>query len=492
MPNVNNSVNFRFGTEATLPETRDADTLYFITDTARLYVGETEYSRPVQVGTGSPQGSVKCAPQTLYLQDTGSSQTLWYNRTGAVNGWETVSSFDNLMFLAKEAETTTEVESILAGQIYLFEDWVRLKTVTGSSDPSSYLSLLDSSKACTLIGGNATDNQYATALSVYKWNRKVIELSIGQSLPSSWSTQNSYDPLGVLFVVQPTDSVKQYCLCVHRTQTSTQFYQPVYIELSTQDQLQQLKEQSILSFTNDPTSEDEGVLNQVIYSLESNSFFKCTQISDNSYTWSLLHTTANVTFWDYATTGANNGKVPNTFPGELGDLVVMTHDALSHMTIEGGDVWQCYRISWANTGPEPEKTYSWRKINDGVHCLWSTAVPDVNFDSDKWTIVYCTVQGDTRAYQLTDIEQVPNPDYDPEQDPEEDAYFDRYHWTRLLTADDYKHVLLTFSADPVSGQTSQGANYGELNQLGFSTSSNKFFQCTQCNIISSYPFNAEE
>ena len=490
MPNVNNLVSFRFGAEADLPENRSSDTLYFTTDTLRLFVGDSEYTRPVQTGVDSPLDEVSCTEKSLYIQDTGVSQTIWYNATGNATDWISISSFDNLMALATEAQSTSDVAAIKAGQIYRFQDWVRLKTVTGSSSASSYLSLLDASKACTLIGSGVTDNQYATALSVYKWNRKVVELSSSQNLPTSWSTINSYDPLGVIFVKTVSQDEKRYYLCVHRDQTSSQFIQPVYVELSTYDQLQALKEQSVLTLEEDPTSSDAGVVNQIVYSISSNTLFKCTAAS-STYTWERLHTSANVTYWDYATSSSHNNKVPDDFPGEVGDIVVITPEQVSNTAIVGGNIWQCYQVSYSTTTQNPDKIYLWKKINPGIRCYWVTDVPTSSSEGDLWDVVYVTVLGKTRSYQLINIIETtsPNPDYDPD-DPDSEEYITTYSWTRLITSDDYVDTLLTFSTDPISGQTSQDATDGELNQLGYSTASGKFFRCTAHSIIATDPYNA--
>ena len=49
MPTVNQNVQFKAGLQSNyeLLDVKDLNTLYFCTDTQRMFVGETEYSRPV-------------------------------------------------------------------------------------------------------------------------------------------------------------------------------------------------------------------------------------------------------------------------------------------------------------------------------------------------------------------------------------------------------------------------------------------------------------
>lgn len=58
MPNLNSVIQFKYGLQSgydALP-TKDLNTIYFTTDEQRLFVGETEYTRPIQQGTTLPTG----------------------------------------------------------------------------------------------------------------------------------------------------------------------------------------------------------------------------------------------------------------------------------------------------------------------------------------------------------------------------------------------------------------------------------------------------
>ena len=64
-----NNVQFKRGTMAAFANvaTKDPNTIYFITDTNRIYVGDSEYSRPVLYGNAAPSNTM---PQgTLYKRN---------------------------------------------------------------------------------------------------------------------------------------------------------------------------------------------------------------------------------------------------------------------------------------------------------------------------------------------------------------------------------------------------------------------------------------
>ena len=80
MPQVNHLVQFKAGLyeryrtlqNATPPEI-DINTIYFCTDTAQVFVGDIEYSRPVTIGQGEPTNSVleSAPPNSLYYDTVG-------------------------------------------------------------------------------------------------------------------------------------------------------------------------------------------------------------------------------------------------------------------------------------------------------------------------------------------------------------------------------------------------------------------------------------
>ena len=88
MPVAKQVLKFKYGTQAAYTAaTKDLNTIYFTTDSNRLFVGETEYSRPVQHGTSLPEGYAPA--NSLFVLETGTARTLYYSKDGAA--WEVIA-----------------------------------------------------------------------------------------------------------------------------------------------------------------------------------------------------------------------------------------------------------------------------------------------------------------------------------------------------------------------------------------------------------------
>lgn len=89
MPQVGQTIKFLAGLQenyTSIPE-KDLNTVYFCTDSQRLYVGETEYTRPIQHGTNLPSGYLP--PNSLFYHET--EKVLYFSEDGA--SWKSVSNF---------------------------------------------------------------------------------------------------------------------------------------------------------------------------------------------------------------------------------------------------------------------------------------------------------------------------------------------------------------------------------------------------------------
>lgn len=89
MPAVNQEVLFKAGLQENFDkiESKDLNTIYFCTDTQRLFVGETEYSRPVTFGSSLPE---EYLPANSLFYHTGEKQ-LYFSQNGT--SWTPVSNF---------------------------------------------------------------------------------------------------------------------------------------------------------------------------------------------------------------------------------------------------------------------------------------------------------------------------------------------------------------------------------------------------------------
>lgn len=89
MPQVGQNVTFLAGLHENYVsiEEKNLNTVYFCTDTQQLFVGETEYTRPVQYGSVLPSGYLP--PNSLFYH-TG-EKALYFSQDGT--SWQTVSNF---------------------------------------------------------------------------------------------------------------------------------------------------------------------------------------------------------------------------------------------------------------------------------------------------------------------------------------------------------------------------------------------------------------
>lgn len=89
MPQVGQNVTFLAGLHDNYVsiEEKDLNTVYFCTDTQQLFVGETEYTRPVNHGAELPGGYLP--PNSLFYHT--SEKALYFSQYGT--SWQTVSNF---------------------------------------------------------------------------------------------------------------------------------------------------------------------------------------------------------------------------------------------------------------------------------------------------------------------------------------------------------------------------------------------------------------
>lgn len=84
-----NNVQLKRGTAAAFANlaTKNSNTIYFITDTNRLFVGNSEYTRPVQHGSELPVS--KNPANSLFVKETGTARELYYSKDGIA--WDMIA-----------------------------------------------------------------------------------------------------------------------------------------------------------------------------------------------------------------------------------------------------------------------------------------------------------------------------------------------------------------------------------------------------------------
>ena len=99
MPSANAKINFKAGLQSSFDKlTKDLNTVYFITDTQRFFVGETEYSRPVSYGSALPTGYLP--PNSLFVLEGTGTRDLFFSKDGA--SWEPIAHVNDAVLNAED------------------------------------------------------------------------------------------------------------------------------------------------------------------------------------------------------------------------------------------------------------------------------------------------------------------------------------------------------------------------------------------------------
>lgn len=87
MPANKSVLKFKYGLSTKFSSiTPDANSIYFLTDTKQLFVGDVEYTRPVKHGTALPTGY---APEnSIFVKENGTEREIYYSKDGA--SWEKI------------------------------------------------------------------------------------------------------------------------------------------------------------------------------------------------------------------------------------------------------------------------------------------------------------------------------------------------------------------------------------------------------------------
>lgn len=91
MPSTLGNIIFKYGLQAAYNSaTKDANTIYFTTDVQRIFVGDTEYTRPVSHGSALP--STFLPPNSLFVLEAGTARSLYFSKDG--KSWELISQLN--------------------------------------------------------------------------------------------------------------------------------------------------------------------------------------------------------------------------------------------------------------------------------------------------------------------------------------------------------------------------------------------------------------
>ena len=124
MPTKDSMIQFKYGTQGNYDKivTKDLNTVYFTTDKQRLFVGDTEYTRPIQHGTALPTTFVP--PNSFFYHET--EKALYFSKDG--EAWVACSNFyTHPSFTARTLGPTT-------GKTLTFGDTFQVPNVTVTTE----------------------------------------------------------------------------------------------------------------------------------------------------------------------------------------------------------------------------------------------------------------------------------------------------------------------------------------------------------------------
>ena len=118
MPTANERILFKAGLQAAFDAlgSKDVNTIYFLTDTQRIFVGETEYTRPVNHGTSLPK-AFSPADSIFIVSGSADADGIYYSKDGA--SWEKIgllpAQITTLIDAAKADVKGSVVNTVTAG-----------------------------------------------------------------------------------------------------------------------------------------------------------------------------------------------------------------------------------------------------------------------------------------------------------------------------------------------------------------------------------------
>lgn len=107
MPTSGNNIKFKHGTQQTFDSaTKNMDTLYFTTDTHRIYVGNNKYAVDIPVGNILP---VTSTLNDMFILQTNNIYSLYISDG---TNWHSLSELSNQQFTALRQELETTVANL--------------------------------------------------------------------------------------------------------------------------------------------------------------------------------------------------------------------------------------------------------------------------------------------------------------------------------------------------------------------------------------------
>lgn len=124
MPSANELVQLKYGLQENYDKitSKDLNTIYFTTDSQRLFVGETEYTRPVQHGTSLPTGFVP--PNSFFFHET--EKALYYSEEGTK--WVKCSDLTTIPDITVTLNSNVAEQDLKKGQTFTVTKTITVDT----------------------------------------------------------------------------------------------------------------------------------------------------------------------------------------------------------------------------------------------------------------------------------------------------------------------------------------------------------------------------
>lgn len=213
MPNVNSKINFMVGTSASFDnlQTKDTDTLYFLTDTHQIFVGADEYTKSVRFLNAVPTSSTEGVEGIVYVYSAGN--TLYTcSKNGNSYDWTVIATLTNCTGNVT-GDAVTFVKSVsISGQTLTGTTQAADVTITSNSS-SIPTSRAVKNYADTTLGNTITTRLTNTTSGGLEQNVEFMpsmECNLTSTWDSLWNVDHTQTGTGtVIWTLNGTEISRQ-------------------------------------------------------------------------------------------------------------------------------------------------------------------------------------------------------------------------------------------------------------------------------------------
>lgn len=213
MPNVNSKINFMVGTSASFNnlQTKDTDTLYFLTDTHQIFVGADEYTKSVRFLNAVPTSSTEGVEGIVYVYSAGN--TLYTcSKNGNAYDWTVIATLTNCTGSVTGDAVTFVKDVSISGQTLTGTTQAADVTITSNSS-SIPTSRAVKNYADTTLGYTITTRLTNTTSGGLEQNVEFMpsmECNLTSTWDSLWNVDHTQTGTGtVIWTLNGTEISRQ-------------------------------------------------------------------------------------------------------------------------------------------------------------------------------------------------------------------------------------------------------------------------------------------